>query len=216
MNKQNQTAFKTFYVDFNAIIELCAGFEDFFKKYPKKEKCFPRCNAYKKSEYFKIRKKADGITKNDSKKVWSNGYKSCRCTKSRKMFIGKKTECFEKLLKTISVEVDSKFLESEYYFTPFGEGNIYSYVNEECAIYFDFYIEPTAQIEACAISVLYPKEKEQKVINAISEIHNKCLCVEKKIYDDDLTQFIRRNKKRIIDCNNKLYKTLMIIKNRYM
>lgn len=190
MNKQKQMAFKTFNVDFDSIIELCSGFEDYFKKYPEKEKYFPRCNAY-------------------------NGHKSHSCTKSRKMFIGKKTECFEKLLKIICIDVDSKFLESEYYFTQCGEGNIYSYVNGDYAIYFDFYVEPTAQTEVCAISVLYPKEKEQEVVNAITDIHNNCMYVEKKLYSDDLTQFMIRNKKRIIDCNNKIYKAFAVVKNKY-
>ena len=104
--------FKSFLVDFNAIIELCAGFDAYFEKYPEEEKDFPICNQPRDCHRKEI--------------------------KSQEMFIGKKTDTFTKLLNVMSIELDAAFLEAEYYLTPIGEGNIYKYTNGMYSIAFDF------------------------------------------------------------------------------
>lgn len=40
---ENQTIFKSFVVDFDAIIELGAGFDKYFKKHPEEKENFPHC-----------------------------------------------------------------------------------------------------------------------------------------------------------------------------
>ena len=156
---ENQTIFKSFLVDFDAIIELGAGFDEYFEKHPEEKENFPHCNAPKEV----LRKKI----------------------KNRNMFIGKQTESFSKLLRVLSIELDSAFLEAEYYFMPSGEGKIYEYKNDTCSIAFDFHIDPTAQIETCKIQVSFPIEIEQDVINTIGELLNNSRYVVKTIYDGD-------------------------------
>jgi len=88
MNNNNvETIFKSFRIDFDAMIELCAGFEAYFEKHPEEEGSFPRCND-------PVAQRRTGI-------------------KSRDMFIGRKTESFSKLLKAMAIELDSAFLEAE-------------------------------------------------------------------------------------------------------
>ena len=150
---------KSFLVDFDAIIELCAGFDAYFEKHPDEEKDFPVCNQ-------------------------PRGYHR-KEIKSREMFVGKKTENFTRLLNVMSIELDAAFLEAEYYCTPSGEGNIYKYTNDTHSIAFDFYIEPTAQIECCAISLSFPKDKENEIVSIIRELQNDSVYVVKRIYDGD-------------------------------
>lgn len=164
--KNAKTLCKSFLVDFDAIIKLCAGFDAYFEKHPDEEKDFPHCNDtvdYKREQ-----------------------------VKNREMFIGEKTDSFEKLLELLAIEVDSAFLEAEYYLTAPGTGNIYEYKNDTCSIAFDFYIDPTAQIETCAIGVSFPREKENEITNIITELLNASVYVVKKIYDGDLKSF-RKN-----------------------
>lgn len=152
---------KSFLVDFDAIIELCAGFREYFERHPDEEKCFPHCNE-------------------------PRGWHRDTCeVKSREMFIGKKTYNFTKLLNVMSIELDAAYLEAEYYLTPSTEGNIYNYRNELCSISFDFHIEPTAQIEVCAISVSFPEDKEDEIISIIHELQNDSRYVVKRIHDGD-------------------------------
>jgi len=150
---------KSFLVDFDAIIELCAGFDAYFDKHPEEEKDFPHCNQPR------------GYHRNE--------------IKSREMFVGKKTENFTGLLNVMSIGLDAAFLEAEYYLTPRGEGDIYKYANNTHSIAFDFYIEPTAQIECCAISLSFPKDKENEIVSIIRELQNDSVYVVKKIYDGD-------------------------------
>lgn len=96
--KNAKTLCKSFLVDFDAIIKLCAGFEAYFEKHPDEEKDFPCCNSPIASERDKI--------------------------KNREMFIGEKTENFNKLLEVLAIEVDSAFLEAEYYLTAPNTGDI--------------------------------------------------------------------------------------------
>ena len=107
------------------------------------------------------------------------------------MFVGKKTDNFTKLLNVMSIELDAAFLEAEYYLTPRGEGKIYNYANDIYSIAFDFYIEPTAQIECCAISLSFPKDKENEIISIIRELQNDSVYVVKKIHDGDFKKFYK-------------------------
>ena len=158
---------KSFLVDFDAIIELCAGFDMYFGKHPEEEKDFPRCNQ-------------------------PRGWQRTKCkVKSREMFVGKKTENFTKLLNVMSIELDAAFLEAEYYLTPSGEGNIYKYTNDMYSIAFDFHIDPTAQIECCAISLSFPKDKENEIVSIIREIQNDSVYVVKKIHDGDFNKLYK-------------------------
>lgn len=85
------------------------------------------------------------------------------------MFRGQKTEPFEKLLQLIGIEVDGKYLEAEFYFTPPGQGNVYLYSNGDHCIFFDFFIDPTAQIECCKMALSFPKAKEAEVTAGIKK-----------------------------------------------
>lgn len=180
---ENQTIFKSFVVDFDAIIELGAGFDEYFKKHPEEKKDFPHCNAPKT---FKLKK-----------------------FKNRNMFIGKQTESFSKLLRILSIEPDSAFLEAEYYFMPSGEGKIYEYKNDTCSIAFDFHIEPTAQIETCKIQVSFPIEIGQEVINTICELLNNSRYVVKTIYDGDFEKL----NAYIATSNSTIFRTVHKTKN---
>jgi len=163
----SQIISKSFLVDFDAIIDLCAGFDAYFEKHPDEEKDFPHCNE-------------------------PSGWHRTKCkVKSREMFVGKKTDNFTKLLNVMSIELDAAFLEAEYYLTPRGEGKIYNYANDICSIAFDFYIEPTAQIECCAISLSFPKDKENEIISIIRELQNDSVYVVKKIHDGDFKKFYK-------------------------
>ena len=164
--KNAKTLCKSFLVDFDAIIRLCAGFEAYFENHPEEREEFPHCNDPQQHKRIHI--------------------------KSREMFVGEKTDNFNKLLEILSIEVDSAFLEAEYYLTEPGTGNIYEYKNDTCSIAFDFYIDPTAQIETCAIGVSFPREKENEITNIITELLNASVYVVKKIYDGDLNSF-RKN-----------------------
>ena len=132
---------KAFYIEFDAIIELCSGFEAYFEKHPEQERDFPTCNAP------------------THKKI-----------KSREMFVGKKTESFSKLLEVMSISVDSAYLEAEYYLTPAGKGRVYEYENDSCSIAFDFRIDPTAQIECCGISLSFPEGLYDQVMPLINTL----------------------------------------------
>ena len=177
-----QTVSKSFLVDFDAIIELCAGFDTYFEKHPDEEKDFPHCNE-------------------------PSGWHRTKCkVKSREMFVGKKTDNFTKLLNVMSIEVDAAFLEAEYYLTPRGEGKIYNYANDICSIAFDFYIEPTAQIECCAISLSFPKDKENEIVSIIREIQNNSVYVVKKIHDGDFNKLYKEiNRQDIINKRKAKY-----------
>ena len=155
---RSKTITKSFLVDFDAIIQLCAGFDTYFAEHPEHKKDFPRCNQ-------------PGYNPKD--------------IKSREMFIGSKTESFTKLLDAMSIALDAAFLEAEYYLTPSGEGEIYQYAHDAYSIAFDFYIDPTAQIECCAISVSFPKDQENEITGIIHELQNNSAYVAKKIYDGD-------------------------------
>ena len=152
---------KSFLVDFDAIIDLCAGFHDYFERHPDEQKCFPHCNE-------------------------PRGWHRDECeVKSREMFIGKKTDSFTKLLSVMLIELDAAYLEAEYYLTPSGEGNIYNYTNGLYSIAFDFHIDPTAQIEVCAISLSFPEKKENEIVSIIRELQNDSRYVVKRIHDGD-------------------------------
>lgn len=169
----DKNSFITFYIEINAIIELCEGFEDYFFKIPKKHRSFPMCNEI--GHYPKFR--------------------------SRKMFIGKKTQNFEELLDILCIRVDSKFLEEEYYFTALGKRKIFQYESGKGAIFFDFNIDPTAQIEVCGLAVCYPKESEQAVLRIIDAMQQPPMA--KSIKSDNIYDYIQRNKKWIKKCRNK-------------
>ena len=170
----SQIISKSFLINFDAIIDLCAGFDAYFEKYPEEEKCFPHCNQ-------------------------PRGWQRTECeVKSREMFVGKKTENFTKLLNVMSIEVDAAFLEAEYYLTPSGEGEIYEYKNDMYSIAFDFYIDPTAQIECCGISLSFPEEKENEIVNIIREIQNDSVYVVKRIYDGDFNKLYEEIKRQDI------------------
>ena len=160
-----QTISKSFFVNFDAIIELCAGFDTYFEKHPQEKENFPQCNE---------------------PRGW---HRSRSQVKSREMFIGKMTENFSKLLKVMSIELDAAFLEAEYYLTPSGEGETYRYANDGYSIAFDFYIDPTAQIECCAISLSFPKDKEDEIVSIIRELQNDSVYVVKGIYNGDFHHF---------------------------
>ncbi len=151
---------KSFLVDFDAIIKLCAGVEAYFEKHPDEEKDFPHCNDtvdYKREQ-----------------------------VKNREMFIGEKTDNFKKLLQIMSIEVDSAYLEAEFYLTAPATGKIYEYKNDTCSIAFDFYVDPTAQIETCRIGVSFPKEKEAEIVSVIWALLNGSQYVVRTIFDGDL------------------------------
>ena len=156
---------KSFLVNFDAIIKLCAGFEAYFEKHPDEEKDFPHCNDT-------VDYKRDKV-------------------KNREMFIGEKTDNFEKLLELLAIEVDSAFLEAEYYLTAPNTGEIYEYKNDACSIAFDFHIDPTAQIETCGIGVSFPKEKETEITSVIWELLNDSIYVVKRMYDGDLNSITK-------------------------
>ena len=66
-----KTITKSFLVDFDAIMKLCAGFDTYFAEHPEYKKDFPRCNQPR------------------------NGHS--RDIKSYEMFVGKKTESIHKI-----------------------------------------------------------------------------------------------------------------------
>ena len=170
---------KSFLVDFDAIIELCAGFRDYFEKHPDEEKCFPQCNEPREGQ------RGDCVVK------------------SREMFIGKKTENFTKLLNIMSIELDAAYLEAEYYLTPCGEGDIYNYTNGLYSISFDFHIDPTAQIEICAISVSFPEDKEDEIISIIRELQNDSRYVVKRIHNGDFDKLYEEiNRETFVEKSN--------------
>lgn len=163
MNMESEIVVKSFGVDFDAIIKLCEGFDAYFEKHPEEREHFPQCNdprGYRRKEI-----------------------------KSREMFIGKRTENFSKLLQIMNIEVDTAFLEAEYYLTAPDEGEIYEYKNDIYSIAFDFYIDPTAQIETCKIQLTFPKNAEEEIVNIIRELQKDSVYVVKRIYDGDLKSF---------------------------
>ena len=168
--KNAKTLRKSFLVDFDAIIKLCAGFEVYFEKHPEEREAFPCCNSPIASERDKI--------------------------KNREMFIGEKTENFNKLLEVLAIDVDSAFLEAEYYLTAPNTEEIYEYKNDICSIAFDFYVDPTAQIETCAVEVSFPREKESEITNVIEKLLNDSVYVVKKIYDAGLNDLNKRLSRR--------------------
>lgn len=157
------TIHKSFTVDFDAVIKLCAGFEAYFENHPTERESFPHCNDPMQSKRKKV--------------------------KTREMFVGEKTETFNKLLQILSIEVDSAFLEAEYYLTAPNTGKVYEYKNDTCSIAFDFNIDPTAQIETCKINVSFPKDKEPEITSTIWELLNDSVYGVKRIYDGNLTNF---------------------------
>lgn len=188
MNTESAVCCKAFFVYFDAIIELGAGFKAYFDKHPDEYKDFPQCN--------------------------DPGWYKRRQVKSREMFIGKKTETFSKLLNTMSIELDSAFLEAEYYLTAPGEGKIYEYKNDRYSIAFDFYIDPTDQIETCSIALSYPKEKEEEIISLIRILHDDSPSVEKRIFDGDLNSLndeINKSYTNVFELNTNLFRK----KNRF-
>lgn len=132
--------------------------------------------------------------------------------KSRDMFLGKKTEGFSALLNALDIELDAAYLEAEYEFTDPGEGKVYKFENGDCSISFDFYIDPTAQIETCAVSLSFPKEKEDQIVNMIRQLQKNCVYAVPKIYDGDLTAlYIQTNNQKSLlrtplsDCRENLF-----------
>ena len=139
-------------------------------EHPEEEQDFPRCNDPIESKRKKV--------------------------KSLEMFIGKKTENFNNLLEVLAIEVDSAFLEAEYYLTAPNTGEIYEYKKGACSIAFDFYVDPTAQIETCAVEVSFPREKEFEITNVIEKLLNDSVYVVKKIYDGALNDLNKRLSRR--------------------
>ncbi|MBQ7935242.1 MAG: hypothetical protein IJ333_02690 [Clostridia bacterium] len=199
MYSKTEIRFKTFYLSFEAIIDLCEGFEEYFSKHPEEKLFFPRCNAYKQPHDLKIylSKKKRDILKKQIEIGWVRSHK---CTRSREMFRGQKTEPFEKLLQLIGIEVDGKYLEAEFYFTPPGQGNVYLYSNGDYCIFFDFFIDPTAQIECCKMALSFPKAKEAEVTAEIQKLLDTCPYSSKKISDESLQDFMNDSRTRLIRC----------------
>ena len=157
---------KSFTVDFDAIIKLGAGFEDYFAKHPEEEKDFPRCNDPIESKRKKV--------------------------KTLEMFVGKKTENFEKLLELLEIKVDSAFLEAKYYLTAPGEGSIFKIQDKTVSIAFDLRVDPTAQIEYCRIEVSYPEERDAQIVDVIWKLLIASVYPLKYIHDGDLKSYKQR------------------------
>ena len=86
----------------------------------------------------------------------------------------------------MKIEVDSSFLEAEYYLTAPAKGKIYRFENGVCSIAFDFYIDPTAQIKTCAICVSFPEYMQEKIINIIKDLMFDSDYTVRRIYEGDL------------------------------
>lgn len=78
------------------------------------------------------------------------------------------------------------FLEAEYYLTPPGRGRKYEYTNGAYGIVFDFHIDPTAQVETCAIGLSFPAEKEEDFMQLIRALQDDSSYVAKWICNGDL------------------------------
>lgn len=100
-----------------------------------------------------------------------------------------KTEPFLKLLKVMSITVDSAYLESEYFSTPAGKGRVYEYKSENCSIAFDFRTDPTAQIECCGISLSFPASLSEQIMPLISSLQNASKYVVNRVVDGDFDDF---------------------------
>lgn len=133
---------KKIHLCIDALIDRYAGFDKYFEEHPKEAKRFP--HSHSKRSFIK----------------------------SREMFSGKKTEMLTQLLDILSIDVDTAYLESEYYFTPRGKGKTYKYENDTCSITFDFHIDATDQSDTCCILLSYPDEKEPDIADFIRKLRS--------------------------------------------
>ncbi len=162
------TGFKYFYMDFDEVIDLYAGFDDYFKKHPDE----------KESEFFKNRQNK-------------------KHTKNREMFVGKKTAAFDEFLKALSVEVDSSAIEWEYFYQFADGGNICMFSNGTYSLYFDLFLDPSLQIEVVKIAVEYPKHNEQQIVTLINDLLKFNRYCTGEIYNSSEKEFVKEHNDEI-------------------
>ncbi len=162
-----------FPVDVEALIHLCGGFGEYFREHPEEEAAFPRCNPGKPFPPL-----ADD-----------------------RMFTGERTPLFDRLLDQLSIHVDSRYLEKEFYLTPPGEGKLYFYrsgENRNCLL-FDFQIDPTVQIEVVSLILRYDAMLEPEITAIVRELQTINGYRFTPAAKGNFRWFLFRNRRRLVE-----------------